>query len=215
MLAYINTKFTRVQAIGMMRDHMDHDRLVKGLYWEDGKGCDIGCLTGGSNHNLFPEYFGQPEHLAYLFDVIFEGLPTDKAIEWPLAHIEAVAEGADLSIVWNRFAHWLLVDKEHGVIRFCDGDEGARAAVELMASLHARSVAGDAPSEMEWDAARAAAGPTAWDAAWDAAGAAWSAARASGSAAGDAAGDAHFIVMSEKLLALLRDAPVAVEAKGG
>jgi len=214
MLAFRDCLETKAEALANVRKHAAADRLVKGKYWENGKGCAVGChynkywhrqgrskyagLSGLGWHELAEKVHGIPFELAALEDCIFENLPNNLAMTWPERFITAIPEGADLSKVWPRFAHWLLVDSQDGVIRFADAETGE--AIWGVAMLFAREIADEIPSDEEWEAAGAAAGAAAWvaarAAAWEAAGAAARAAaraaawEAAGAAAWAAAGAA-------------------------
>lgn len=76
---------------------------------------------------------------------------------FPEKFIEAIPVGADLSMVWPKFAHWLLMDPEHGVHRFPTGDR-SRTAIQSVGDLYARWIAGESPTKEAWRPA--------WDAAW-------------------------------------------------
>jgi len=217
MIAFHGNPEIKQMYLERVAAHEAADEIAQGYYWENGKGCAVGCTIHGSQHALYETELGIPEELAYLQDRIFEGLPNAKAKLFPREFLEAIPLGADLSLVVNQFLVWLLVDPLHGVIQFA-GKDSERAAIETVAKLHLRVISGDPPTKSEWaaawaaardaagDAAGAAARAAAWAAAWDAAraaawAAAWAAARA---AAWDAAGDAQ----KDKLIALLRAAPI-------
>ena len=80
---------------------------------------------------------------------------------------QTVTNSPRLTLLESQFLHWLLVDPEHGVIRFATEKE--RPAIEAVANLHQRAINGNVVLDEEWAAARAAARDAAWDAAWDAA----------------------------------------------
>ncbi|MGL5059295.1 MAG: hypothetical protein ACRC62_04870 [Microcoleus sp.] len=124
---------------------------------------------------------GLPVWLAYLLDGIYEGLPVEQSKQFNLDWPNAIPEGSDLSKVKYLFLEWLLIDPEHGVIRFNNDLSISKVAALLRATIDGKII-----SEEEW----AAAGDAAWDAAGDAAGAAWDAAGAAAGAARDAARDA-------------------------
>jgi hypothetical protein len=186
LVAYHGDPAIKAQYLERVRAHRAADELVKGQYWEEGKGCAVGCTIHGNDHSRYETELGIPREVAQLEDSIFEGLPNGQALRWPERFLAAIQPGADLSLVWPRFAAWLLVDPTDGVIRFARTDR-EREAIEAVAALHERVVAGDSPRRDEWDAAGAAARDAAGATARAAArAAAWAAARA---AAGAAAGD--------------------------
>jgi len=162
--------------LARVRAHREADELIHGTYWEDGKGCAVGCTIHGSDHSDYERKLGVPTILAYLEDRLFESLPAEAAQQWPAAFLEAIPVGADLSLVWPKFAVWLLTDPQDGVVRFSRDDQ-ARHAITGVAGLYQRVCTGQAVSREEWTAARAAA----YDASYRAAGnAAWASATAGG-----------------------------------
>lgn len=182
MLAFTNTQFTHAETLAMMRAHAAADEIVKGQYWEDGRGCAIGCMTKSSDHSLYEPMFGIPAMIAGLEDRIFEGLPNGQSKAWPIQFLEAITPGADLSKVAPKFFIWLLTDSEHGVARF-----NSDPSIPHVAELWQRVVDGDMPSIADWSAAESAAESAVWSAAWS-------------------AESAVYRAMRDKLLALLREA---------
>ena len=218
MLAFHGKATAKEKYLSRVRQHRKADELIKGLYWQGGKGCAVGCTVHSSDHSAYERELGIPETLARLEDAIFESLPNDEALAWPEAFLDAPEVGADLSMVWPRFALWLLSDSKHGVIRFAGERKGVADAISGVAALYARWVeTGEKPSADEFEAAAAAAeaaeaawpAAAAWAAAWAAteAQAAWAAEAAW--AAAQAAWAAAWKAMAANLLGLLREAPVS------
>jgi len=73
MKAYHNDPELKKKVLSELQHHYDADNIVKGRYWENGKGCAVGCLLKSGNHIEYEEKFGIPVQLAYLEDGIFEG----------------------------------------------------------------------------------------------------------------------------------------------
>jgi hypothetical protein len=213
MLAFINTTVTKKAVLEQLRAHAEADELVKGHYWEAGKGCAVGCTIHSSRHVEYEVRFGIPEMLARLEDCIFEGLPNGTAKAWPVRFMTAVRPGSDLSYVGWKFLHWLLTDEKvnpginHSLVR-----GAVKQCADVLASLSkglpiaasaaraARSAASAARSAARAarSAARAvSAESAAWSAvsaesaAWSAESAAWSAERSAESAAWSAARSAE------------------------
>ncbi len=191
--------------ISILEAHAEADNIVQGSYWEDGKGCAVGCTLHNygvdtSDHSQYENIFGIPQVLAKLEDTIFEGLSVESSKHWPLLFANAVPVDTDISNVFPKFMMFILTDPEHGVIKYAKTDR-VREVVQNSSDLYlswpnidparAASAAGDA-SAAAWAASAAA---WAARAAGDASAAAW-AARAAGAAAwaaraaGDAAGAA-------------------------
>jgi hypothetical protein len=114
-LTYHGNVSEKKATLKQLRHHRMLDQIVQGMYWEgngDGRGCAVGCLTHDPNggHDQFPERWGVPVQLAYLMDQIFEALPKDEAVEWPVRIMSAIPVGRDLSRVYDRFCVWMLRD---------------------------------------------------------------------------------------------------------
>jgi len=207
MIAYHGNPDLKARFVGLLEQHRQLDQIIQGVYWSDGRGCAVGCsidslmtITGRwldrSDHCLYEELIGVPQLLARLEDGIFEGLPIERARDWPIAFATAIPIGADLSLAWPRFAVWLLDDPDDGVIRFARTDT-QRRAIRDVADLYRRQLEGVIPERSEWKAAYAA----------DAAYAAYAAAYAA-----DAAKQQVRIRQADKLLHLLAscDVPAVV-----
>ena len=198
MLAYHNDPAIKSKLLADLQAHADADRLVKGQYWENGKGCAVGCTLhsvgadgAANNHAEYETRLGIPQMLARLEDKIFEGLPNADAMQWPMRFSAAITPGADLSRVGWKWLHWLMTD---GLPRV--NDVAATAAIKQCADALLPLTRGEpvdrAAARAATDAATYAADAAdAADSAADAADAAYAAARAAYAAdAADAATDA-------------------------
>src|SRR3990167_6515043 len=67
--------------------HRKADEIVKGKYWENGKGCAVGCTIEYSKssdvHKRFETELGIPEEIAILEDHIFENLENGESKLFP------------------------------------------------------------------------------------------------------------------------------------
>jgi hypothetical protein len=171
MKAYLNKEEIKEQKLLQVRAHRMADQLVKGKYWENGKGCAVGCTVHSSDHSAYEREMGIPRLLARLEDGLFERLPNERAMVWPEEFLSAISVGADLSKVGARFMHWMLVDPNEGVIRHAKTDR-TRNSIQSIGALYAREIGGSPVSIEEWQqgyAAAAAAADAAAAAAADAA----------------------------------------------
>lgn len=200
MQAYHGDPQIKADILAQLAAHREADELVKGQYWEDGKGCAVGCTLHSGDHAEYEPRFGIPQMLAWLEDRIFEGLPNVEAQAWPEKFMAAIEPGADLSRVGWQFLHWLLTDE---TVNPGIADPSVKDAVKQCADVVLPLAEGDPADESAaWSAARAAES-AAWSAAesatWSAAGAAWRAAES-------AAESAAYVRMADKLIGLLRAA---------
>jgi hypothetical protein len=167
--------------VARMKAHIAADELIHGKFWENGKGCHVGCLveTSVHPHGKLSAQIGIPLELSYLIDRLFEGQPGLPAKEFASSFIETVPVGVDLTPVVDQFLLTLLKDPEHGAIRHTN--ERTRPKVQAVIEMYERRIAGSNPTIAEWRAAAAAA-----YAAADAAAAAYAAVAAYADAYADA-----------------------------
>jgi len=149
MQAYNNDESLKQALLAEVAKHRIADAIIKGTYGDaDDKkfmGCAVGCSLNSynlikgvkqstSDHGRYEE-FGIPRILARLEDRIFEGLPEAERKVWPEKFLSAAKTGADLTGVWRKFAMWLLIDAEHGVIKYAS-NPNARSAIQRVADLY-------------------------------------------------------------------------------
>jgi hypothetical protein len=237
IIAFHNKPEIKQFYLDRAKAHFEADEIVKGKYWEDGKGCAVGCLVHSSSHQKLAEEINIPVEMAYLIDRLFEGLPNGVSKSFPVRFLESINIGSDLSLVMDRYFLALLSDEKEGAI--LSANEIVRSSIKNVIDLFKRVISGDFPSQDEWQiayraadraadraaysAAYSAADSAAYSAAYRAADraayrAAYSAAYSAAYRAADRAADsaayraadsaAHFIWQSELLLKLLAEAPV-------
>jgi hypothetical protein len=196
-----------------VHEHITADAVAQGIYWSDGKGCFIGCLTHSGDSTPAVERFGLTEPILRIAERIFESLPLEEAKQFFFDFPDAVAtDGKDLSLI-----HWAFLGEtlrnlppqrpeiQAVIDPVIDGMDllasGNVWEKDASAASAARAVASDARA-----AARAVA--SAASAARAVAWAASDVARAVAWAASDAARDAETRRQRESLLRLIREAPV-------
>ena len=200
--AYNNDPKVKAKYVKRVKMHHDADEIIQGTYWENGKGCAVGCTIEGNQHSRYETELGIPHMIARLEDRIFEGLSNKEAKEFPLKFLKAIKPGADLSMVVPKFFVWLLIDPEDGVIKFARTD--GKKAIQKVAELYLQKIAGKRVTERQWLDAYADAAAAAADAA-DAAYAAYAAAAyAAYAAAAAAARKGFYTKMANKLVELLK-----------
>ncbi len=191
MKAFHGDPKVKEKYLARVKAHREADEIVKGQYWDNGKGCAVGCTIHGENHRAYEKELGIPIQIAHLQDWLFEKLRNDEVKDFPVDFLESIPVGADLKPVLNRFLHWLLVDPEDGIVQHAQevGAERVKEAILSVADLHTRVIQGEEVPNEQWVAARDAA-----RAAADA---------AAGAAANDAPRAAAIKRQKEKLLELL------------
>ena len=159
MLAFNNDPALAEKIRVRVQAHYDADEIIKGKYWEDGKGCAVGCIIHGSNHAAFEIELGIPEEIAFLMDGMFEALPDGAAKEFPRRFINAVRPGADLSMIIPHFLLWLLSNPEDGIVTSVHDDklkEFVDSVIELFEEWTRTGIRPLRDSGDAWDAWAAA-----------------------------------------------------------
>jgi hypothetical protein len=136
MLAYHSDPKIKSTILKQLRAHAKADEIIKGQYWNEGKGCAVGCTLHSSDHAEYESRFGIPLMLARLEDTIFEGLPNGRAQKWPIEFMAAIKPGADLSLVGWKFQYWLLTDeKVNPGINHLFVRDAVKSCADLLAEL--------------------------------------------------------------------------------
>jgi len=152
----------RTKMIAIADEHARKDAYAHGRYQpiSGQPGCSIGCTimdamelgllprnTNYGSHSDVAMLYGLPPQIPHVIDRLFEGLPRELSQQWTPRWMRACRDGADYSLVWARFALWLLRDLPRG--------EHSNAAVDSVIGLYERWLAGNKPSDAEFhDAAR-------------------------------------------------------------
>ena len=188
--AWHNNGALKKKYLARVARHRKADELIHGVGWENGKGCAVGCTFHKYDHEAGAAEIGFPVQLIQLQDAIFEWLKNGDAQSWPEQFLGAARVGADLSMVWPKFALWMLRDRKSPVVVAAKSDAAVQRSVRGVAKLYAEWVqTGERSSEDRWAAAVAAAW-AAGDSAWAAGDSAWAAAQAAARAAAQAADQA-------------------------
>ncbi len=202
IIAFHGDLAIKAKYLARVEAHQRADEIVAGQYWENGKGCAVGCTLHSGVHRDYETELGIPQVLARLEDRLFEGLyagDPSLAKAWPSRFLNAPKPGADLSMIWPKFAYWLLVDEKYGVIRFAKNERN-REAIRGIGELYRQWCDGVKPATELWVKARTDAYADA-----DAAYAAY-AADAYADAYADAARHKARVRMADKLIELINAA---------
>lgn len=110
MSAFFNEPKLKQAVMSRLREDRRLDRLAQGVYFKDGKGCHLGCLTrcNQNSHQATERLFNIPLRIAYWLEVVFEGLPREKCEWWVIEGTSAIPVGADLSKAHHELSYWLL-----------------------------------------------------------------------------------------------------------
>jgi len=186
--AFLNDKKIKQKYIKRLEQHYKHDEIIKGKYWEDGKGCAVGCTVHSDSHKCYESELGIPEWLAYLEDRLFEGMTNDKAKEFPLRFIKAIPVGFEN---WQHVYHQICI---YNLTEICQDTDNkiVHKAISDIITLHRNEETDKKKWSAAWSAARSAAES-----------AARSAARSTARSAESAARSAAYYKISEKLIELL------------
>lgn len=159
-LAWHNNADLKAVVLDRMIAHREDDEIVQGIYQETDpllasgyRGCLIGCTLpkienrwslNDTWHELVETHYGIPVAVAYLLDYAFESLFYPDHAAFAVASIEAIPVGADLAQVPDLFALDLLAEAAKTL------NPQAQAATSTVAELVRRHMTGDEPTEEQW-----------------------------------------------------------------
>ena len=179
MQAFHNDMKIKEKYLDRVLAHQKADEIIHGIYWENGKGCAVGCTIHSGNHKYYEKELGIPEWLARLEDTLFEGLQNGRAKAWPAQFLEAIKPGVDLEQVKKPFTIFILeqnltyldqckfdADKWPDVKSAIDGSRAA--AVQTIEALKSGSESAARSAESAAWSAESAARSAARSAAWSA-----------------------------------------------
>src|SRR3982751_3087847 len=137
-LSYHGDAAVKEKYVSRVKAHYDADDIIQGEYWENGKGCAVGCIveTSDSPHFTMSQELGWPLWLCKLTDKLHEGQTNEQSKEWPVKIVNAVPVGLSkrqFDIVKAKFFHWLFVDETYGVLRHAKTERTA-SSIKTMAS---------------------------------------------------------------------------------
>ena len=159
MLAFHSEPSLKTAVMDRLREHRRLDTIVQGTYFDEGRGCHLGCIThiNDDTHEAAERLFGIEQRVGYWLEAVFEGLPKEDCAAWVIESTEAIPVGADLSKCHHHLAAWLL--GESGLLTITDIN---RDAIEQARRLHLAAANGQSLSAEQWSAAWSAAESAAW-----------------------------------------------------
>ncbi len=172
LLAFHNDPTIKEKYLARMRGHVEAGELIRGVDWENGRGCVVGCTFHAYEPARGPIEIGVPEWLMRLEDTLCERMPAEDAPGFALSFLEAIPVGVDCEQVKRPFLVFVLTE----VLATFDHDKfpGMKSAVERAIVLwqredigsdawHAEAVKARAEAVTAWKA-EAAEGVVAWEA---------------------------------------------------
>ena len=152
MKAYHGNPQVKRNVLARVRRHRAADEIIKGIYWEQGKGCAVGCTIHGDEHRKYERELGIPEVLAQVEDRLFESLPKRVAKDWPIQFLANIKAGANLEKVWPQLALYLLVQAPFALLKGQTPGSVEYDAVEKTARLYAAVALGVPVAAEDWTA---------------------------------------------------------------
>jgi len=153
--------------VSEMQEHQEADRLIRGEWLnESNQGCFFGCAMQTEESPLEKAItdMSLPSWLIYLAEKIYEGLPNNEYLDFPVKLLKSIPIDIDITSV----RHAMAISRLNGLIN-SDNGEDVNDSIRNVISCH------ESPQNSDWSAARSAA--------WSAESAAWSAESAARSAA--------------------------------
>jgi hypothetical protein len=202
MQSYLNDPKLKTDFIKEVLWHYETDKIIKGSYGDNAspeKGfCAVGCSIHSLNrmkgkdydtskHKVYETELGIPEWLARLEDAIFEGLPNELAMKWPLRFAKAIPVGVNLEPVKWKVSIFILSESIERVLGLDISDDLKKQVVDAIRDVLVVHEQAIKTGVWAWSAAESAAESAAGSAAWSAWSAAESAARSAAESAAESA----------------------------
>ena len=163
MQAFNNNPSIKEKYLTRVQEHYKADEIIQGQYWENGKGCAVGCTIHSGNHENYELELGIPKVMAYLQDTIFEKLPNELAKEFPIQFLSSINVGADLKNVKNLFMIWLLTDSKYGVLQYADNKKIVQDIADAFSRDMVNTVLVEEWKELKYNATAAAYSDSKYD----------------------------------------------------
>lgn len=151
MIAFHGQPGIKSKYVKRIKLHRKQDDLRRGFYWNNGRGCAVGCTIEEQYevHRKFEKALGIPEPLVYLEDTLFECMTWEKALDFPVNFLQSIKVGADLSNVLDQLVLYLLSDETCGLYNIAS--KAARGNIMHLASLINRKIKGVTLNCIDWE----------------------------------------------------------------
>ena len=165
LLSFHNDKKIKQKYVARLKAHAEADEFIKGKYWEDGKGCAVGCTIHSNQHKAYETELGLPEWLARLEDQIFEGLSNENAKKFAVDFLLSIPVGKDLESVKWKFCSFVLKENLRLVQKLQISEElKVKVSEAIRGSLRVNesAIKNNKWDVSAWSAAESAAESAAW-----------------------------------------------------
>ena len=155
-----------IEPLKTMQQHAEADRFVQGVWMRDKdddgifRGCFFGCAAQSERDPVgtISHRWGMPLWLGHLSETIFENLPTDEAMIWPVQLLEALVEAPE-DFNFKRLECEININR---LSILAENNPSVSDVINLCIDCWRQELAGD--TDIDWESAESAA----WSAAWSA-----------------------------------------------
>lgn len=129
LLAFHNSEEIKQRYLDRLEQHYSADEIVHGKYWQDGRGCAVGCTIHSEEHEKYETVLGIPTWLAHVEEQIFETMSRVRAKKFPIQFLSSIPVGF---FNWDQLYHdycvFLLTDiirydrKKYPMVKKCVND---------------------------------------------------------------------------------------------
>jgi hypothetical protein len=146
LLSFHGKKSIKAKYLARVKAHVKADEIIKGTYWQNGKGCAVGCTLHSDKHDAYEPELGITWRLALVEDYLFEKLPNGEAKKFPVQFLELMPVGVDTNLIFKNFVLWNLADKKEGLIYHLKDKKQIEALTEI-ADTYKKSFKEEIPQE--------------------------------------------------------------------
>ncbi len=121
MQAFHNNILLQKELLDKVQGHYDADEIIHGVYWENGKGCALGCITHSNQHKDLESLYGIPEWIGRLIDILFEGMDNKYSKEFVLDFVKTITKQSFLGFDnWQHVFHQICLHILENICKHID-----------------------------------------------------------------------------------------------
>ena len=200
---------TKNKYLHIAKDHQDMDRFMQWkwlqseMVGEMHKWCFYGCMTQYEDNTLEKavEVMKLPTWIIYVSERIFEWLPSEESVLFPLQLLEVIPTNTNTWDIYRARHRSILCDPEHGIINYTQ-DKDVKNIIQEVHDLRLNEVIDVERADSAKSAAKSVAYSAAYSAAEAAYSVAYSAAESAALSAAEAAESAYSAAYSAESAAL-------------
>lgn len=159
------TAEVKSRMIELADEHQKNDEYLAGRFWNNGKGCSIGCTIHDAkklglvdeleygDHAALAKVLGVPEFVTRIMDTIFEWLPDAERPAFTPLVLRTIRPDRHYATLQDHFSAWCMLDPKYGVSIVASNPD-VRCVSKRIGELYAKRARGEAISDADLEVAQ-------------------------------------------------------------